>query len=94
MVPTDTSIRMDAAVGHRIGECLCGLAARDGIPVYSIDITRDPRWAFQECKDAGMRPFAAIPMKNTDGALGVSGWPPGPARDFERQAAFLETLPP
>ncbi len=92
MVPTETSIRMDEAVGHRIGECLCGLAARDGIPVYSIDITRDPRCTFQECKDAGMRSFAAIPMKNTGGALGVLGLASRTARDFERQAAFLETL--
>jgi signal transduction histidine kinase/CheY-like chemotaxis protein len=92
MVPPDSSIRMDAAVGHRIGECLCGLAARDGNPIYSIDITRDPRCTFQECKDAGMRSFAAIPMKDTGGVLGVLGLASRTVRDFERQAAFLETL--
>ena len=61
MVPTNSRIRIDAAVGHRIGECLCGLAVRDGGPVYSLDITRDPRCTFQECKNAGMRSFAAGP---------------------------------
>ena len=92
MVPTNSRIRIDAAVGHRIGECLCGLAARDGGPVYSLDITCDPRCTFQECKNAGMRSFAAVPMKDAGGVLGVLGLASRAPRDFERQAAFLETL--
>jgi signal transduction histidine kinase/CheY-like chemotaxis protein len=92
MSPSESGIQFEDAVAHRVGECLCGLAARDGNPVYSIDITRDPRCTFQECKDAGMRSFAAIPMKNTGGALGVLGLASRTPRDFERQAAFLETL--
>ena len=92
MVPTNSRIRIDAAVGHRIGECLCGLAVRDGVPVYSLDITRDPRCTFQECKNAGMRSFAAVPMKDAGGVLGVLGLASRAPRDFERQAAFLETL--
>ena len=90
--PPNSRIRIDAAVGHRIGECLCGLAVRDGVPVYSLDITRDPRCTFQECKNAGMRSFAAVPMKDAGGVLGVLGLASRAPRDFERQAAFLETL--
>jgi PAS domain S-box-containing protein len=92
MSPSESGIQLEDAVAHRVGECLCGLAARDGNPVYSIDITRDPRCTFQECKDAGMRSFAAIPMKDTGGVLGVLGLASRTPRDFERQAAFLETL--
>jgi signal transduction histidine kinase/CheY-like chemotaxis protein len=92
MVPADSIIRLDAAVDHRVGECLCGLAAQEGIPVYSIDISRDLRCTFQQCKKAGLRSFAAIPMKDSGRVLGILGLGSRIPRDFERQAAFLETL--
>jgi len=93
MIPPDSNIMMDGTqVRHHIGECLCGLAARAGQPVYSVDITVDSRCTYQECKNAGMRSFAAIPMKDSDGVLGILGLASKSVRDFRQQAAFLETL--
>ena len=47
---------------HRVGECLCGTAAKDGKPVYSIDIHNDSRCTWNGCKMAGLRSFAAVPL--------------------------------
>jgi signal transduction histidine kinase/CheY-like chemotaxis protein/putative methionine-R-sulfoxide reductase with GAF domain len=91
-VQTDPSIVMDRKVQHHVGECLCGLAARAGEPIYSVDITSDIRCTFQECKVAGMRSFAAIPMKDSTGVLGILGLASKSVRNFQKQAAFLETL--
>jgi PAS domain S-box-containing protein len=92
MAPADCSSTMDGRQRHRVGECLCGIAARAGEPVYSVDISTDIRCIYAECKAAGMRSFAAIPMKDSDGVLGVLGLASKNIRDFHRQSAFLETL--
>ena len=77
---------------HRVGECLCGLAARDGGPVYSADIHQDPRCAWTECKRAGLRSFAALPLVIQDRVIGVLGLGSEVNRNFEEQSRFLETL--
>lgn len=93
MVPANFGLIVDAASGHhRVGQCLCGLAARDREPIYSLDITQDQRCSFQECKSAGIRSFAAIPMRDADGVLGILGLASRMQRDFAMQAPFLETL--
>jgi signal transduction histidine kinase/ActR/RegA family two-component response regulator len=92
MAPTESAHPMEGRQRHRVGECLCGLAARAAEPVYSVDITTDIRCIYAECKAAGMRSFAAIPMKDSDGVLGVLGLASKTVRNFHRQAAFLETL--
>ncbi|MEW6594528.1 MAG: PhnD/SsuA/transferrin family substrate-binding protein [Thermodesulfobacteriota bacterium] len=77
---------------HRVGECLCGLAVGDGRPTYSADITSDPRCTWEECKKAGIRSFAALPLRSGEEVLGVVGLASCTARDFAAQAEFLETM--
>lgn len=77
---------------HRVGECLCGLAASEGQPIYSYDITTDPRCNWEECKQAGLRSFTAQPLMlegNLVGVLGLASYSP---RDFEAHKRFFTTL--
>ncbi len=77
---------------HRVGECLCGLAASRGEPFYSRDIYQDARCTWEECKKAGMRSFAALPLLSGKEIIGVLGLASAEERDFEPQSEFLETL--
>jgi len=77
---------------HRVGECMCGLAVRQGRPLYSRDIFSDLRCTWEECKKAGYHSFAALPLHAGDEIIGVVGLASAIERDFEQQAGFLETL--
>ena len=76
----------------KVGQCLCGLAAERGTPVYSIDIRTDVRCTLEECKNAGLRSFAAIPLLDHDTVIGVLGMASRLQRDFSEQGDYLETL--
>ncbi|MEW6658941.1 MAG: PAS domain-containing protein [Thermodesulfobacteriota bacterium] len=76
----------------RIGECLCGLALKEGKPVYAPDIHADPRCTLTACKEGGMRSFAALPLWGGERILGVLGLAWAAAQDVEAQANFLETI--
>jgi len=76
---------------HQIGICLCGLAA-EGEVVHSLDIRKDPRCTLNECKEAGIRSFAALPFKVGNEILGVLGVASKTIYDYGTQADFLETF--
>jgi len=90
MRPQDS--RFNEAAAHRLGECLCGLAASAGKPVFSDDIHSDPRCVREECKKAGLSSFAALPLHSGDEVLGVLGLAWATERDFVEQVSFLETM--
>ncbi|MBU0728661.1 MAG: GAF domain-containing protein [Proteobacteria bacterium] len=75
-----------------VGECLCGLAAEEGTPVFSNDIHQDGRCTLSECKDAGMRSFAALPLVLDGSIIGVIGMASRAERDFSVERPFLEIL--
>ena len=77
---------------HHVGECICGLAVSKGQPLYSRDIFTDMRCTWEECKKAGYRSFAALPLRSGEEIIGVLGLGYHAERDFEPQAGFLETL--
>lgn len=77
---------------HQVGDCLCGLAVTRGEPLFSRDIHADARCTWEECKLAGLRSFAALPLGSGAGVIGVLGIASEAARDFEIQAEFLGTL--
>jgi PAS domain S-box-containing protein len=74
-----------------IGVCLCGLAGK-GKPIYSKDIHTDPLCTLNECKKAGIRSFAALPLVEQKTVLGVLSLASYTERDFSQQKAFLEIL--
>ncbi len=90
--PAEAMPRLGAVSDHRVGECLCGLAVREGRPIYSPDIHRDRRCTREECRQAGIRSFAALPLRSREEIFGVIGLASLGERDFEIQGAFLETL--
>jgi two-component system cell cycle sensor histidine kinase/response regulator CckA len=74
------------------GECLCGRALSEGEAIYATRISDDPRCTRPECKQAGMRSFAALPLLKGANVLGVLGIASTRERDFGRQAAFLQAV--
>src|SRR3990172_7297821 len=60
--------------------------------MYSRDIFADIRCTWAECKRAGMRSYAGLPLRSGEEFLGLVGLCSDAERDFEAQAAFLETL--
>ena len=90
--PKEFAFCPDELPMHRVGECLCGLAVRDGQPVYSTDIGRDSRCTWEECKKAGLRSFAALPLRSGEEIVGLLGLGSAVERDFQKQSSFLETL--
>ncbi len=77
---------------HKLGQCLCGLAAKEGRAIYSRDIYTDMRCTWDECKQAGLHSAAAMPLFSGEEVFGVVGLGSGEERNFEQQAGFLETL--
>ncbi|MCC6222615.1 MAG: PAS domain S-box protein [Thermoleophilia bacterium] len=75
-----------------LGECLCGLAAREGRAVYSLDIRGDPCFTRNECKAAGIRSFACLPLVSEGRVQGVLALASRAERDFETQSLFLESI--
>ena len=57
-----------------VGECLCGLVASHGKPEYCSNIHLDPRCTLDECKNAQIQSFAALPLLREKQVVGVS-WP-------------------
>ncbi len=76
----------------KIGVCLCGLAASERRPLYSPDIFSDARCTLTECKQAGVRAFAALPLAAGEELIGVLGLASRHERHFAEQGRFLETL--
>lgn len=76
----------------KLGECLCGSAAGSGDVILSGDILKDPRCTLNECKDAGMRSFAAIPLGAEDDMVGLIGLAWDEVRDFGEEGEFFHTL--
>lgn len=92
ILPSESRIRLGNVPEHRVGECMCGLSVREKKAMYSRDIFNDTRCTWEECKKAGVRSFAALPLLNGGEVLGVIGLASDEERDFEAQAVFLETL--
>jgi PAS domain S-box-containing protein len=92
MLPRDSRPRLGEIPEHRVGECICGLAVREKKPLYSRDIFGDYRCSWEECKWAGIKSFAALPLTSGGEIIGVIGLASNTERDFEWQGGFLETL--
>ena len=90
--PRDSSLAQAGPPIHCLGECLCGLAASEGVCIYSHDIHTDPRCTWEECKKAGICSFVALPLKHGEDVIGILGLASRTKRDFSKQSDFLEAL--
>lgn len=89
---TSPELAHDPPTEKEVGECLCGLAAESGKPIYCLDIRNDARCTLSECKEAGITSFAALPLAHEGSIMGVIGVASLHERDFSKQAGFMETL--
>ncbi|MEA1972475.1 MAG: PAS domain S-box protein, partial [Candidatus Cloacimonadota bacterium] len=83
--PSDKINIFDGVETHRVGECMCGLSVTENINT-DLRCTRD------ECKEAGLKSFAALPLRHEDDVIGVIGISSNEVRDFEKESEFLETI--
>lgn len=90
--PSDSKLQHDSTPILRAGECLCGLAAQEGKPVYSFNIHTDIRCTLSKCKQAGVRSFASLPLISEGEIIGALGIASTEERNFEEQALFLESI--
>jgi signal transduction histidine kinase/HAMP domain-containing protein len=90
--PEDPEFYHEETPVHLVGECLCGSSVSEETSLYATDIHSDPRCTWEECKQAGLRSFAALPLRGGDEIIGVLGLASATERDFEERASFLETL--
>ena len=81
--PKDSRFTQEEPPVLRVDECLCGLASREGQPIYSRDIHCDPRCTWEACKKAGLCSFAALPLRRGPEIVGVLGLASATERDFE-----------
>ncbi|MDA8126293.1 MAG: PAS domain S-box protein [Deltaproteobacteria bacterium] len=76
---------------HQVGECLCGLAVSTGKPIYVSNIWEDQRCTWQECRNAGFRSFAALPLRLGGEVIGLLGAASVAEQDFATASHYLET---
>ena len=88
----DLNIDHEGPKIKEVGECLCGVVAETGEPVYSMDINSDPCCTLDQCKNIGIHSFAALPLLFGNEILGVLGIASLTNRKFSDQAYFLETI--
>ena len=87
-----SSIKCEVKQRHKIGECLCGSVAETGEAIYSEDIHTDPKCTLAQCKEAGLRSFAALPLKINGRLNGVLGVASTHRRRFSDYSNFLQFL--
>ncbi|MDK9706661.1 MAG: PAS domain S-box protein [Desulforhopalus sp.] len=92
IAPQEALPRLGVIPEHRVGECMCGLSVKEERPLYSRDIHTDSRCTWDECKAAGIRSFATLPLRSGPEIIGVIGLASLTDRDFEASSHFLETL--
>ncbi|GEM_PF-494871 len=77
---------------HRVGQCLCGLSVLERTPLFSTNIHEDPRCTWEECKRAGLRSVATIPLLTGEEILGVLALGSFRSKDFSSREEFLQSL--
>ncbi len=74
-----------------LGECLCGLAVRDGRPVYAGDIENDERCSRAYCLAQGLRSVVALPLHSGETIIGALALGSVTRDAFADRLTFLET---
>lgn len=90
--PGESKLFAGSVPEHRVGQCLCGISAKSKVPVYSLDIEHDPRCSRQECKAAGFRSIAVLPLLRDGEPIGIIGLASEKERDFKEADGFLTAL--
>lgn len=76
---------------HQLGRCLCGLAAAGEI-ICSDNIHQDSRCIHNECKEAGILSFAALPLRYGEDIIGVLSLGFVREQDLAASRVLMETM--
>ncbi len=74
---------------HNVGECMCGLSVTLKKALYSKNIFEDLRCTWDECKEAGLKSFAALPLFKGEDVIGVIGLAKFEEYDFEKESSIF-----
>ncbi|NDY56136.1 EAL domain-containing protein [Desulfovibrio sulfodismutans] len=88
----DPDFDIKAFSDHVVDHCLCGSAAANGMALYSGDIDADPLCSRPECKRAGIRSAAVLPLRLFGEVRGVIALGSITPRDFQVHGPLLESL--
>jgi PAS domain S-box-containing protein len=91
-LPPEAKSRTRHFPDHNLGECLCGLAAKEAKLIHSDDIHSDCRCTWEECKAAGFKSFAALPVMFGEEVLGVIGIAWDEVQVLAPKSKFLENI--
>ncbi len=83
---------IDDAETHKVGSCLCGLAASERTAQYATDIRSDSRCTLAECKEAGICSIAALPLAASDEIIGVLGVAFVASREIREDSDILQAV--
>jgi PAS domain S-box-containing protein len=83
---------IDEAMAKRFGEYLYEVTAASGEPIVCADAGTDQFCAREECKNARIASFAAVPLVHDDTVMGVLGVASRTEHDFSAYVDFLATL--
>ena len=75
-----------------VGECLCGLAVRDGRLLYAEDIENDQRCSRTYCLTHGLRSVVALPLHSGEAIIGALALGSVTRDAFADRLTFLETV--
>jgi PAS domain S-box-containing protein len=86
---------MDTCLDSRsvpVGRCLCGKTASSRAPHYTLDLSSDPSCTRDECRKAGIKSLASVPLEERGKIFGVITVASLSERDFRTQSSLLEAL--
>jgi len=75
-----------------IGKGLCGLAAKNRQPLYSMDSHNDARCTLKEYQADELHSFAALPLTVDERLIGVLGLATTRERDFAKEGELLTAM--
>jgi len=76
----------------KVGQCLCGIAAREKKTIFSLDIKLNHSCTLPECKDKGVSSLAAIPLIHRSEVIGVISLASVQQLDFQKRDIFLDNF--
>jgi len=81
-----------AEKAHEKGECICGKLFLDRKSYYSKDLMKDSNVSRNECKIAGFKSLAVIPLTYYNEIFGAMLFASFEERDIEKDSETLESI--
>lgn len=77
---------------HEMGECICGKACEQGMSHYIYDLELEKQASREECKIAGFKSIAVIPLKYSNQVIGLLLLAKLTKTDFSKYKNLIEAI--